>query len=278
MGSEKKILVLGSRGMAGHVILKYLKEQGHCVLGAAKSYADLIIDVDCVDSIDDCLRNRSWDIVINCIGLLVKDSNTDFSKAIKVNSWFPHYLAQQLKDTDSRLIHLSTDCVFSGQRGQYDEKYQPDETNNYGKTKAMGEINNGKDLTVRLSIIGPELKQGTGLLNWILTSSDHDLPGWKNAIWNGITTLELARCLNMVIDHPKITGLYHLVNNNNKISKYDLLVMINEIWQLNKNIQLTTNFKDIDKTLLDTRLLLDWNIPDYNTQLSNLKTWYEQNF
>jgi dTDP-4-dehydrorhamnose reductase len=203
----------------------------------------------------------------------VQDSNTNPDKAILINSWFPHYLESILKNTKTKLIHLSTDCVFDGKRGNYFESDTHTETNYYGRSKSLGEVDNDKDITFRMSIIGPELKNGTGLLNWILTNKDTVLPGWDNAWWNGITTLELAKCIEKYMNAPSITGVYHVVNNGNKISKYDLLSKINDIYQLGKTILRTQGPKPVNKILVDTRKEFDFGILDYDSMIGEMKNF-----
>jgi dTDP-4-dehydrorhamnose reductase len=111
--------------------------------------------------------------------------------------------------------------VFDGKKGEYLEEDIHTEMNAYGSSKSNGEINNSKDITFRMSIIGTEIKSnGTGLLNWVLTNPNKELQGWDNAWWNGITTLQLAKSINLYINDPKISGVYHLVSNDNKIDKY----------------------------------------------------------
>jgi dTDP-4-dehydrorhamnose reductase len=161
--------------------------------------------------------------------------------------------------------------VFDGQRGNYFEADTHTEINAYGRSKSFGEINNSKDITFRMSIVGPELKNGTGLLNWVLTNNQDELPGWDNAWWNGITTLQLAKCIDQYINNPVISGVYHLVNNDVRINKYDLLCKINAVYELGKKIVRTQGPKTVNKVLIDTRSKLDFAIPDYNTQLQQLK-------
>ena len=261
-----KVTVIGSRGMAGHVIVKYLEQQGHTVAAVDRSVLDR--EHNNVDQFCDSL---DADFVVNAVGLLVKDCIDRPDRAIVINAWWPQYCAYRLKNTNTRLVHLSTDCVFDGQRGNYFESDQHTETNAYGRSKSFGEINNAKDVTFRMSIIGPELKNGTGLLNWILTNKDQELPGWDNAWWNGITTLQLAKCIDQYIKNPRITGVYHLVNNDVKINKYDLLCKINEVYGLGKKIARTQGPKTVNKVLVDTRGELDFAIPDYDTQLKQLR-------
>jgi dTDP-4-dehydrorhamnose reductase len=273
-----KVLVIGSNGMAGHVITKYLRQQGHTVSTVAKTDASYCVDIENsleVQSLTRILYN--FDYVINCIGLLVKDSIARPDRAAYINGWFPHYLEYLLKNTRTTLIHLSTDCVFDGSKGNYKEDAIHSEMNVYGKSKSMGEVNNDKDVTFRMSIIGPEIKSnGTGLFNWIVTTPDKEINGWNNALWNGITTLELAKCIDTYMSNPIITGVYHLVNNDNKINKFKLLTKINKIFVLKKIVNETSGPKDVNKILVDTRQLIDFDIPDYDTMLLELKLWCEK--
>jgi dTDP-4-dehydrorhamnose reductase len=268
-----KILVIGSQGMAGHVVVKYLKQQGHLITTSARSNSDINIDIEKISHNDSFfVMLRDYDFVINCIGLLVKDSIDRPDRAAIINSWFPHYLEYNLKNSTTRLIHLSTDCVFDGTKREYVENDIHTEMNAYGSSKSNGEVDNNKDITFRMSIIGPELKtSGTGLFNWIATNPNKQLQGWGNAWWNGITTLQLAKCIDQYISNPKISGIYHLVNNNNKINKFDLLCKINEIFDFYKTIIKTENSKSINKILIDTRKEIDFKIPNYDIQLQELK-------
>lgn len=258
-----KVTVLGARGMAGHIITKYLQQKGHRVSPVTRTE----LDIENQQQVSEFFDTLDADFVVNCTGLLVKDSINRPDRAALVNSWFPHYAAYRLSTRDIKLIHLSTDCVFNGSKGNYNESDIHTESNAYGRSKSLGEVNNTKDVTFRMSIIGPELKNGTGLLNWVLTSTDSELPGWTNAWWNGITTLELAKCINRYIADPKITGVYHVVSNANRINKYDLLREINRVYGLNKTIVPTQGPKSIDKVLVDTRKEFDFGIPSYQQQL-----------
>jgi len=260
--------------MAGHVITRYLKEQNYNVKTLARNNATFCVDVENdISELDNILNKENFDFVINCIGLLVKDSNDNPDKAAFVNCYLPHFIESKLKDKETKLIHLSTDCVFSGQKGYYTENDIHDEMNFYGRSKSFGEVNNNKDITFRMSIIGPEIKEnGTGLFHWFVNSKENIIPGWDNAFWSGVTTLELAKCINMYIQTPKITGIYHITNKEG-ITKYDLLVKINKIFDLNKTIQRTQGPKTINKILIDTRKELDFNILDYDSMLVNLKNF-----
>lgn len=272
-----KILILGSNGMAGHMIVQYLSEKNHDIKTVARHNADFLLDVEDKERVEDFLtliENEKFNFIINCMGVLVKDSIDNPERAMIVNGWFPHAIERKFKDTNTKLIHLSTDCIFDGQRGNYLETDLPTENNTYGTTKAYGEILNDKDVTFRMSIIGPEIKNnGTGLFNWIYNNENSELSGWENALWNGVTTLQLAKCIDQYINNPKITGIYHLVNNDVSINKYDLLCKINDIFDLKKQIKRTQGPKTVNKILVNTREDFYFDIPDYDTQLQELKEY-----
>lgn len=268
-----KVLVIGSNGMAGHVVTKYLKLKGYDVLTAARNNANFYLDVEDTNLTTQFLKEikDDYDFIVNCVGLLVKDSNDRPDRASIINAWFPHAIEHAIQDSKTKLIHLSTDCVFDGLKGNYVETDVHTEMNAYGSSKSLGEVNNKKDITFRMSIIGPELKNGTGLLHWVLSNNASELPGWTNALWNGITTLQLAKCIDTYMKNPVISGVYHLVNNQNKISKYDLLDKINKIYSLNKTVIATQGPKEINKILVDSRAEMDFNIPDYDTMILEMK-------
>jgi dTDP-4-dehydrorhamnose reductase len=267
-----KIAVFGANGMAGHMLTRYFRERGANVTTVARTDADLLCDVENASSVVEVLTNLiDYDFIVNCVGLLVKDSIDRPDRAAIVNGWFPHFLEHHFKASTTKVVHLSTDCVFDGKEGHYKEKDAHTENNSYGRSKSLGEINNNKDITFRMSIIGPEIKNnGTGLLLWATTTSSTTLNGFVDAWWNGITTLQLAKCVWNYMKTPTLSGVYHLVNNNNFINKYDLLCIINEIYGLNKNIVKSTGPKLANKILVDTRLDRDWDIPEYRIQLKEL--------
>jgi dTDP-4-dehydrorhamnose reductase len=264
-----RITVLGANGMAGHVVSSYLAQQGHEVDAVDRTR----LDVENPISVVAFFNQLDTDFVVNCIGLLVQPCLQRPDRASVINSWFPHYVEYRLKDSRIRLIHLSTDCVFDGSTGRYVETDAHTEMNAYGRSKSLGEVNNAKDITFRMSIIGPELKNGTGLLDWVRKNPSNELPGWDNAWWNGITTLQLAKCIDRYVQDPCIAGTYHVVNNSVNINKYELLCLINEVYELDKTIVRTHGPKDVNKILVDTRKEFDFAIPDYRTQLTELRSF-----
>lgn len=277
-----RVMILGSKGMAGHMISKYLKSKKYEVTTVARKGADKILNIKNSSSVDKFLNKleEDYDFVINCIGMLVKPCIDDPVSAILVNSLLPKQLEKHFKSTKTRVIHLSTDCIFDGSIGNYSEDSIPTETNAYGRSKMLGEINNDKDITFRMSIIGPEIKNGTGLLHWVTTSQESDLNGWSNALWNGITTLQLAKCIEQYMLNPKISGIYHLTptefdENWTVINKYELICKINDVYGLEKNIIESQGPKTTNKVLVNNRKHeMDFNIPSYDVMLNELKEYH----
>ena len=260
--------------MAGHVITRYLESLNKYVVTnvALEKLNDetIIANVEDKELVKEIVYKYKPNVVINCIGRLVKDSSNHPDLAIYLNSFFPHYLAKLGKDMNFKLINLSTDCVFSGKKGDYSEYDFKDGEDMYARTKALGEIINNRDLTFRLSIIGPEIRQnGTGLFHWFMTQTE-DISGFSEVYWTGITTLELARAIDHAIEQ-NLTSLYHLVPEK-KISKYTLLKLIKEVWGKAIKIKKVEEPKH-DKSLINTRKDFNHKIPDYQTLLMELYEW-----
>jgi len=274
-----KVLIFGAGGMAGHVVARYLTEQQYEVI-SIHSHHDtnknhIKVDVTNESAVRTILKEHSPSIVINCVGLLVKPCEDSPMAAYLINTQFPKILEKYSSFMDFKLIHISTDCVFSGSKGQYTEKDVPDETNKYGTSKAAGEIILPPNLTIRTSIIGPELKsEGTGLMHWFLHKSEYILNGYTNAFWNGVTTLELAKFIDQAIKE-NISGLAH-IHCKEKVSKYELLNVINNIYNVNKVIKPITIPVTIDKTIVKTRNDFQYNLKTITEQLEELHDWYNQ--
>ena len=219
--------------MAGHVVYTYLNEAGKydiatvCHSGKIEPNS---YELDVYDNakLKEIIENEKPDAVINSIGVLIKGSRNNPANAIYVNAYFPHKLSEILHSVlpDSKVIHISTDCVFSGAEGNYKDTDIKNALDTYGMTKNLGELINDKDLTIRTSIIGPELKKnGEGLMHWVFSQREvGELNGYQKSIWGGITTLELAKVIDASLNNG-ITGLYQ-VSNNEGIAKYDLVSLI----------------------------------------------------
>ena len=271
-----KFLILGCNGMAGHMISLYLKEQGHDVLGFARSKSTLINSVvgDATDPsfMKELIGANKFDTVINCIGILNQFAEDNKAMAVYLNAFFPHYLAQLTEGTDTQIIHMSTDCVFSGSKGQYEEGDLRDGLAFYDRSKALGELEDEKNLTLRNSIVGPDINEkGIGLLNWFMHQSG-EINGFTKAIWTGQTTLQLAKTME-VAAKEKVHGLYNMVPNT-WISKYDLLGLFNKYIRNEKLIiHPVDNQMTADKSLKRTRFEFEYRIPDYEQMVAELADW-----
>lgn len=270
-----KILVLGAGGMAGHVVSLHLRESGHDVdTLSARNALDkdtMLIDVMDTSKLAAALQATKYDIVINCIGILVKQSEDRKDLSTYLNSFLPHFLENFYKDSNTRVIHLSTDCVFSGKNAPYDEAAVYDGELFYDRTKALGEVINNKDLTFRMSIIGPDMQpSGIGLFNWFYSQTG-EINGFTNAMWNGITTIELARGIEAAI-RQGLTGLYHLVPNEN-ISKHDLLKLFKDVFECNDMSIKPDDRVSLDKTLVNTRRDFDFSVATYPEMITQMREW-----
>jgi len=273
-----KILVLGSNGMAGHLITLYLCERGHSVTTFSRHLSpfgnSIIGDAFNIQNLRRVLLSDNFDAVVNCIGILTGKADERPQDAVFINSYLPHYITSVLSDRVTKFIQLSTDCVFSGANAPYDEISIPDGTTFYDRTKALGEINDCKNLTFRNSIIGPDWnKNGIGLFNWFMNQSNC-ISGYTGAIWTGVTTLYLAKAIECAILQD-LCGIYHLVNNSS-ISKFDLLRLFNQQFKDN-SIVIKENFTfKLDKTLICTRNDFDFYIPSYEEMVVDMKLWVSE--
>ncbi len=276
----EKVLVLGSGGMVGHMVYKYLEDKSnyemyHSAMHPGGVEGAYIIDARDSKRVEAFLGDIKPDIVINCIGILLEASSRNIENAILINSYLPNLLSRTGRSLDYRLIHISTDCVFSGSDGNYTEDSFRDGDTPYARTKILGEIINDHDLTIRTSIIGPELKEnGTGLLHWFLNQTG-DVNGFENVFWTGVTTLELAKAIDELI-RQDIRGLYNLASEK-KISKYDLLNLFKEIWN-KKDIRIKRylDYKS-DKSLCSIRKDFQFKVKEYRVMLEQLHEWMQNN-
>ncbi len=239
MGKNLTVLVLGASGMLGHTVLRFLCAGADMsVVGSVRSAAakallppslhPLIItgvDVENGDSLINLFGRTQPDVVINCIGVVKQLAEADDPlAAIPINSLLPHRLAKLCAVGGARLIHVSTDCVFAGTKGMYRETDISDAKDLYGRSKFLGEVDTAQAVTLRTSIIGPELNSAHGLVGWFLSQSNR-VRGFTRAIFSGLPTVELARVIrDFVIARADLRGLYQV--SSDPISKYELLRLI----------------------------------------------------
>lgn len=270
---KSKVLVLGSTGLIGHQVFNYLVKSKNYELyniSYRKKLNDdtILCDVRNQDEFIKIVKIISPDIIINCIGILIEEANLDPENAIFINAYFPHRLMRLADKLNSKLIHISTDCVFSGEKGMpYLEKDFKDGKDNYAKSKGLGEIINENHLTLRTSVIGPELKtDGEELFHWFMSQSEK-INGYTKVIWSGVSTLILAKVVGWAIEN-KITGLYH-VTNNKSIDKFALLTLIKKYTK--KNILISPfDGKELNKSFIDSRKEINFEIPTYDQMVKEM--------
>ena len=272
---KKKVIVLGSAGMAGHIITLYLNECGYDVTGFSL-FENTVYKGIVGDATDSALIKRivdegNFDFIINCIGILNQFAESNHPNAILLNSYLPHYLVKLTENMKTRIIHMSTDCVFSGDRGGYKKDDVRDGQTFYDRTKALGEIEDDKNVTLRNSIVGPDINEkGIGLLNWFM-QQENSINGYTRAVWTGQTTLQLAKTMDAVMQNGA-TGLYNSVPECS-ITKYELLRLFNHYL---RNDALTINPVDgtcLDKSLVSTPFEFGYTIPTYEVMVKEMADW-----
>jgi dTDP-4-dehydrorhamnose reductase len=268
-----KVLVLGSTGLIGHQVYNYLDDNNKYQLfniSYRKKLNDqtILCDVRNHDDFVNNIKSISPDIIVNCIGILIKGANKNPENAIYINAYMPHMLMKLSDEINCKLIHISTDCVFSGEKTTpYRELDFKDGKDTYAKTKGLGEIINDNHLTLRTSVIGPELKaNGEELFHWFMNQKG-EINGFTKAIWSGVTTLVLAKAVHWAIEN-NTKGLYH-VTNNKSIDKYSLLQLIKRYTL--KDIKIHPfDGKEINKSFIDTRQELSFEIPSYKEMIMEM--------
>ena len=227
-----RVLILGGSGMLGHKLFQHCAARFDAYATFRTPHSELIVNAESVDSVRRAVDRVRPDVIVNCIGIVKQDpASNDPHRAMLVNAEFPH----RLSELGPRLIHLSTDCVFSGARGHYSESDVPDPCDLYGRTKLAGEVTGPNCLTLRTSMIGRELRGANGLVEWFLSRCGTRVNGWTRAIFSGFTTAVMARIIGDVIEtHRQLEGLYHLAAA--PISKFDLLSMLDDAFQCGAEI------------------------------------------
>lgn len=271
-----RILVLGSEGMLGHVVKRYFENKEHEVYATSRDKNDInYFDLtDNIKNIDEIVNRIKPQVVINCIGLLNKVAEENQALAVLINSYLPHYMDELSAKQNFKFIHVSTDCVFDGKKGQYHVDSFKDAYSFYGQSKALGELNNNRSVTLRTSIVGPdENPKGIGLFQWFM-SQDGETKGYSKVIWTGITTIQFAKCMEEAIN-KNLTGLYHAVNGE-EIAKADLLRLFA------KYFKPSTKVIDDDSYISDKSLALRendyrFNIPSYEEMVKEMREWVIEN-
>lgn len=246
-----KIMILGADGMLGHQLVQSYRGRHETVgtyrkpsegyTGISGYLADSChygVEASNFSAINDLIAESKPDAVINAIGIVKQRAESkELIASIEVNALLPHKLALYCQAAGARLVHLSTDCVFSGSRGMYQETDFADADDVYGRTKLLGEVADSGCITLRTSIIGLELSRKKSLVEWFLAQRG-SIQGFRNAIYSGLTTLEMARVIEMLlVRYPAASGLYHL--SSESISKYELLAQLNAL--LGNKLEISEN-------------------------------------
>jgi dTDP-4-dehydrorhamnose reductase len=268
-----KVCVLGAGGLLGHMLIRVLGETID-VYGTTRELRSISsplarflpqdkwidnVDASKFDSINKVFGTTNFDTVINCIGLIKqRNAQTTEYEMMLINAEFPHRLAQVANQQGAQVIHISTDCVFSGEKGNYVESDKPDPVDTYGKSKLLGELNDAKNLTLRTSHIGRELTIRKSFIEWLLSQKGGDVEGYGHAIYSGLTSQELARLIRELLTANKgLTGMFHV--SSQPISKLDIINKLNEL--LNLEINVTSDSKvQINRSLNSDKFRLATNL------------------
>ena len=282
-----RILILGGNGMIGHkvyqalrlvfddtwVLLRQnLKDLNYKEIFNFKKVLDAI-DLKEFERLVRILDDLNPDIIINAAGITIRRGiDVSISNTITINSTLPHFLEEWINGKiGKRLIHFSTDCVFSGKIGDYNESSTPDAVDYYGRSKALGEVTGPQSLTLRGSMIGRELANHTELLEWFLSQKGKSVNGFNNVIYGGITTVKMAEYVTKIItDFPSMSGLYNV--SSIPISKYDLLKLFNENFDVGSEILICENYHS-KKNLISSKFYNEMGItiPDWKDLVIQLK-------
>ena len=276
-----KVLILGADGMIGHKMAQSLNDKNslEIILNSRSNSKILsqlypkckIYENDFLkDDINNLLDIVHPDLIINAVGITIRRGVEDFKKVSLINSIFPHKIDNWASKFDKKLIHFSTDCVYSGKKGNYLDGDIPDAEDNYGKSKASGEISSKNTLTIRSSMVGREIFNKTELLEWVVSNKNKKINGYENVIYSGVTTLWMSKTIVKILTKlPELNGIYNI--SSEPISKYDLISKINKHFKLNIDIEADRSFFS-NKSLNSNKFFLKSKIkkPDWDEMLLNL--------
>ena len=274
---NRKFIVLGANGMLGRYVHQYLLQKGHEVFPLTRKDLDVTDVMKDQNSLYRLLEERvdpfdeffSTAYVINCIGIInSKVEKSGARNSIIVNSVFPHILQEAVEQLyGNRLIHISTDCVYDGKKGRYSEIDEHTAKDIYGASKSAGEPEGA--ITIRTSIIGEEIGGGNSLLEWVRSNKSGECNGFRNHIWNGVTCLQLAKIIeSQCLEDRWRQGITHVFSKED-IAKFDLVKMINEVYELNVKVNVANYIGDINRTLRTVRDPIE--VPPLRQQIQEMK-------
>ncbi len=285
-----RLLILGASGMLGNNLFQFFLPKSEFETFAVvrnksslgKLYSsEKVLEISHIENkkeLNLVLKKISPKVVINCLGAIKqKNDLNNSSEIIYINSLLPHLLEDACIKIGARLIHFSTDCVYSGKLGNYVEENEPDAQDLYGLSKRLGEISNENSLTLRTSIIGHELNSKLSLIDWFL-SQENKVKGYKKAIFSGLTTIEIGKVLEKIVfPNHNLSGLFHL--SVNPINKYDLLKLVAKEYKKNIKILEDSEIK-IDRSLDSSKFsaFTGYNPPSWKELVKELHDFYDEKF
>ena len=279
---SKRILIIGASGMLGHMLVRVLSPIHHVVGTTSSKYdqesplARILdedswidqVDVRNLSTVEEAIRGAKPEVVINCVGVIKqKMESSNIMDAILINSLVPHQLSKICTESNSKLIHFSTDCVFEGTPGVKKVNDVPNATDLYGSTKRLGEINYPPSLTLRTGFVGRQLSGAEGLFEWVRSQRGKTIDGYQKAIYSGFTAMALSRIIRQIIEeHEQLSGLHQVAGNH--INKFDLITKLNEYLDLDLTIIRNTDFM-CDRSMDGTEFtkLTDIAIPSWDDML-----------
>lgn len=275
-----KILVLGASGMLGYAIYRSFKKEGYQVYGTYNN--NKAADEDFIKfsynnaNMLELIQSIKPDLIINCLGIIKQVSNSsNISELFKVNSILPKTLSMLAEDFNFKIIHFSTDCVFSGLKGAYSETSLPDPVDMYGMSKLLGEIKSDRVLNIRTSIIGHGLTTNSSLVDWFL-SQDGIVNGYSKAIFSGLPVNEISKLMLDKLDVLlTLNGLFHL--SASPIDKYQLLSLIKDVYGLERVVLNNSSDVEIDRSLNSEKFrnVLNYNPDDWFSLIKNMHDYYQ---
>lgn len=275
-----KILVLGASGMLGYAIYRSFKKEGYQVYGTYNN--NKAADEDFIKfsynnaNMLELIQSIKPDLIINCLGIIKQVSNSsNISELFKVNSILPKTLSMLAEDFNFKIIHFSTDCVFSGLKGAYSETSLPDPVDMYGMSKLLGEIKSDRVLNIRTSIIGHGLTTNSSLVDWFL-SQDGIVNGYSKAIFSGLPVNEISKLMLDKLDVLlTLNGLFHL--SASPIDKYQLLSLIKDVYGLERVVLNNSSDVEIDRSLNSDKFrnVLNYNPDDWFSLIKNMHDYYQ---
>ena len=267
-----KIVIFGASGMLGRYVSSFFKQEGAEVIGVTRESFEINLETNksSTSNFLDSLDLGEGDVVINCVGL-IKPQVDKYGEAlsIAVNSLFPHLLAQCCEEHKVKMIHVSTDCVFSGKKGGYSEISPHDVSDTYGRTKSLGEPKNCS--VIRTSIIGEEVGQSRSLVEWVKSNKSGEINGFSNHKWNGVTCLQLAKTISEIIKTDSYWGGVRHIHSNT-LNKFELLGAINRIYGLNITITEKEDANYCDRTMSSVFNPV-FSLPSLEQQIIDMKEY-----